>query len=113
MIEAMMSSVEFWQNLRYAVIYPVLTVTGIGWAIGFYLHYHYTGVTSDRWAGRAGLAVAVFAACGMAGLFVAQQSGFSILTTVVFTFGTLAVVGVMVWGSVWLLHHYLTRKRDT
>lgn len=110
MIETL-SSIEFWQNLRNIVIYPILAVTGLAWAIGFYLHYAFTGSISNRWAGRVGLSVAIFAMCGMSALSIAQRSGFSLMTTVIFTFGMAAPSAVMMWGTVWLLHQYLSARR--
>jgi hypothetical protein len=112
-LKDLLLSVEFWQNLRFALIYPVLAVSGTAWAIGFFLHYHFSGAPGDRWAGRAGIGVIAFAVCGMIGLIIAQRDGYSIVTTVIFSLGTIILCGVMVWGAIWLLHHYLSvREHD-
>lgn len=107
-MKELLLSIDFWQNLRYVVIYPTLAVTGLAWAMGFYLHYHYTGIIGDRWAGRVGLAVFIFAVCGMVGLSLAQRNGYSIVTTMVFSAGMIILCGVMVWGAIWLLRHYMS-----
>ena len=104
-------SVEFWQNLRYAAIYPILAVTGLAWAIGFFVRHRFSGSPGDRWAGRMGLAIALFAVSGMVGLFLAQEGGFTIVTTIIFSAGTLFLCGVMIWGTASLLHYYLIANR--
>lgn len=109
-MKELLLSPEFWQNLRYVLIYPVLLVTGLAWAIGFFLRYHYTKSIGDQWAGRMGLAVAVFAASGMIGLMLAQAGGFSVVTAIIFSSGTIFLCGVMVWGTAWMLRYYLTHR---
>jgi hypothetical protein len=103
-------STEFWQNIRYIVIYPLLTVSGITWAIGFYLHYHFTKSHGDLWAARVGIGILILSISGMFGLFVAQRDGFSAVTSIFFSVGTIVLCGVMVAGAIWMLLHHLKKE---
>lgn len=94
-----MLSLEFWSNLRL-LLYPVITVGGMAWALGFWLRYRTTECDGDRWAGWLGAALVVLGLMGTGALAVSKQTGFTIVTTVMITVGVTAPAVVLMWGMV-------------
>ena len=92
-------SVDFWANVRL-LLYPVIAVGGMAWALGFWLRYRTTECAGDRWAGGLGAALVVLGLMGTGALAVSKQTGFTIVTTVMITVGVLAPAVVLMWGTV-------------
>lgn len=94
---------EFWTIVRF-LLYPVLLVFGVAWCVFFGRSYRRGRCASDGWAFWLGAAVALTGACGFGALMVAQITGFSSVTSGIFTLGTLAPTVVVVVGSaaIWL-----------
>lgn len=97
-------TVEFWQTVRQLLLYPLLAVGGLAWALGFWTRYKSTHCAGDMWAGRMGAATAALGLMGTVSLWVATTTGgFSVRTTMMITLGVAAVALVLVWGALRLL----------
>jgi uncharacterized membrane-anchored protein len=98
--------VDMLQTLRLVFVYPVLTASGLVWLIGFYLRYRHTHCTGDRWSMLAGAAMLAMGAMGLIALWTAGLTGFSAITSGMFTVGlvimaALGLVGALrlFWGA--------------
>lgn len=96
-------TVDLLQQLRYLVLYPLLATTGLFWAVVFWLRWRRGRCVGDFWAGGLALAVAVWALAGVAALWIAGQSGFSMATSLAFTLGLLAPASALVMGTAVML----------
>lgn len=97
-------TIGFWQTLRQVLLYPVLAVGGVAWALGFWIRWRSTGCAGDLWAGRMGAAAATLGLMGTVSLWMATATGgFSVRTTMMITLGVAAVAVVLVWGALRLL----------
>lgn len=97
-------TIEFWQTLRQVLLYPVLAVAGVAWALGFWLRWRSTDCAGDMWAGRLGAATAMLGLMGTVSLWVATAAGgFDVRTTTMITLGVAAVAVVLLWGALRLL----------
>lgn len=91
-----------WSTLR-ALLYPVMIVGGLAWALGFWTRFRGSQCPGDMWAGRMGAAVALFGALSMAGLVLGRASGYGPSTAPLVTLGVAAMAAVLVWGALRLL----------
>ena len=93
---------EMWQDVRL-LMYPVMIVGGIAWALGFWLRFKTTLAAGDKWAGRLGAAVALYGVLSMAGLILAREFGYGAQTAPLVSLGVVAIALVVAWGALQLL----------
>lgn len=93
-----MTKITFWQDLRYLALYPSLMVFGAAYAVLFYVRWRTSRCAGDRWSVRMGIALVVWGFSGFLALAIASRTGFSVLTTTIFTMGALAPAVVLIWG---------------
>lgn len=94
---------ETLQDLRYLVFYPLMATTGLFWAAVFLLRWRRGRCVGDFWAGMLALCVALWALAGVLALWIADRSGFSMITALAFTVGMLAPALALCAGTAVML----------
>lgn len=95
--------IETLQQIRFLVLYPAMATFGLFWGGMFWLRWRRARCVGDFWSGALALAMAALALTGIAGLWMAQASGFSQMTSITYTVGLLAPVLVLCAGTAVML----------
>lgn len=90
--------IEAMQQIRFVVLYPAIATFGFFWAAVFWLRFRRARCVGDFWAGALAMGLALWALSGVAALWVASGTGFSLVTAVTFTVGLLAPALVLCAG---------------
>lgn len=93
---------EFWTQLRFLLLYPVMTTFGLAWFVAFWLRWRRTRCPGDRWAALLGAALAGWAFAGILGLWLSKASGFGSLTSLLFAVGASVPAVILVAGVVYM-----------
>lgn len=93
-----MSALEFWTTVRF-MLYPVLLLFGLAWALFHWRLYRQARCAGDAWAVWLGLAIAINGGSGLASLMVVSAKGFSPVSSMVFTVGPATLTLVMVTAT--------------
>ncbi len=89
---------ELWTEVRL-LLYPVLLVLGLAWAVLFWVQYQRAKMRTTLWAAWLGLAVSTLGASGFVALLMARRFGsFSSVTSGVLTVGLAIIATVLVAG---------------
>ena len=100
---------EFWTTVRF-MLYPVMLVCGLCWAILLLHRYRQARYAEVAWAAWLGVAVAIQGGAGFMSLLVSHFYGFGPLTSAIFTTGPLAVTVVVASGVIALARTAWTRE---
>lgn len=90
--------VEFWSQLRFLVLYPVMTTFGLAWAVAFWLRWCRTHCPGDGWAALLGAGLACWSFAGILGLWLSRTSGFGSSTSLLFAVGAAVPAIILVAG---------------
>lgn len=104
-------SSEFWTQIRFLILYPLLVTFGIAWFVGFWLRWRRAGCTGDHWAAALGAAVAVWAMTGILGLWLSKLTGFGNNTSLLFVIGATAPTVVITVGTIRLFMQNIRRSK--
>lgn len=109
---------ETFSLIRLVVGYPLATVAGLIWLLGFGAVWWMSPSGgrngSAGWAALAGAGIMVYGLAGLLGLWLSDQIGFGRVTSAVVTIGQAFLVGAAVAGSFWLLRRaWVERWRNT
>ncbi len=91
---------EFWTQIRFLILYPLMVTFGVAWFVGFWLRWRRARCTGDHWAAMLGAAVAVWAMAGILGLWLSKITGFGNNTSLLFVIGAAAPTVVITVGSI-------------
>lgn len=96
---------EILATFRFLFIYPVMLVFGIAWSVLLWRRWKHLHNVGDGLAMALGAAIAIWGACGLSALYVAQivlKGTYTLLTGITFTLGAIIVCAVLVVGVVWM-----------
>lgn len=101
---------EFWTQVRFLLLYPLLAVCGIAWCTVFFLRCKQTRCVGDQWAAAIGAALAIWALASISALLVSSTTGFGKMSSLIVTVGIAAPTAVL---AVFAVQMFLTgvRKR--
>lgn len=91
---------EFWTQIRFLILYPMMVTFGLAWFVGFWLRWRRARCTGDHWAAVLGAAVAAWAMAGILGLWLSKLTGFGGNTSLLFAIGTAAPALVVTVGTI-------------
>lgn len=80
-------SVETLQNIRFLIIYPLLSVTGAAWAWLSWMRWRQYGMAGDFWSAQIAMGLAVWGLLALVALWLAGRTGFSYTTSLLTTIG--------------------------
>lgn len=89
---------EFWSQVRFLVLYPVMTTFGVAWCAAFWLRWRRTHCPGDRWASLLGAGLAAWAFAGIFWLWLSKSSGFGSATSLLFALGAAVPTLILVVG---------------
>lgn len=101
---------EFWTQIRFLILYPMMVTFGLAWFVGFWLRWRRARCTGDHWAAMLGAAVAAWAMAGILGLWLSKLTGFGNSTSLLFAIGAFAPTLVVTVGTIRLFWQGLRRK---
>lgn len=93
-------SSEFWTQIRFLMLYPMMVTFGLAWFVGFYLRWRRARCTGDHWAAALGASLAIWAMAGILGLWLSKLTGFGGNTSVLFAIGAAAPTVVVTVGTI-------------
>jgi hypothetical protein len=102
---------EFWTQIRFLILYPLMVTFGIAWFVGFWLRWRRAGCTGDYWAAALGAAVAVWAMAGILGLWLSKLTGFGDNTSLLFAIGAAAPTIVITVGTIQLFMQNVRKSK--
>lgn len=102
-------SAENLQNIRY-LLYPVIAVAALGWAVMFWLRWYRWKLATDFWAAQIGMALATWAVLSIVALQIASSTGFSPQTALLLTLGVGILAIVLVAAVVIMLYRTWVRN---
>lgn len=94
----MLQTTEFWSQVRFLLLYPMIASFGTAWGVAFWLRYRRTRCLGDRAASALGTAMAIWALMGILGLWLSRIFGFGAATSLTFTLGAAASAVVLMVG---------------
>lgn len=104
-------SSEFWTQIRFLIMYPLMATFGVAWFVGFWLRWRRARCTGDHWAAVLGAAVAVWAMAGILGLWLSKFTGFGNNTSLLFAIGAAAPTIVITVGTIRLFMQNMRKSK--
>lgn len=80
-------TIEALQNLRFLLIYPLLSVTAAAWAWLSWMRWRQYGMAGEFWSVLIALGLAAWGLLGLAALWLAGRGGFTLTTSLLTTLG--------------------------
>lgn len=98
---------ETFTLLRFVIGYPLATVAGLVWLLGFGTTWWMSPAGRRNgaagWAALAGAGIMVYGLSGIGSLWLSDRIGLGVLTSGLFTGGQGLLVGATVGGALWIL----------
>lgn len=104
-------SSEFWTQIRFLILYPLMVTFGVAWFVAFWLRWRRARCTGDHWSALLGAAVAVWAMAGILGLWLSKLTGFGNNTSLLFAIGAAAPTIVITVGTIRLFMQNVRKSK--
>lgn len=106
---------QFWQDLRFLIVYPFMFTFGFAWAVTFFIQQKRgfrSVVVANFWSAMLGFSLGMWALLGIIALWISDRTGFTVYTSFLFTLGSILPAIVLAVGISRMLMTFWRRKPE-